>query len=103
MALPAPILQPSSPPPRPHAVPQPLVRSPIAEESIDGWCLRPTVRADGSFVVEQIPLTYEELVHPREGDVVTHSRLHALIVRLVVDVLVSWTKRHDDDLTVVDN
>jgi hypothetical protein len=41
-----------------------------------GWRYVKTVLPDGRAHYEQIPLTLEALLHPQEGDQVTHSDLH---------------------------
>src|SRR5688572_18666539 len=41
-----------------------------------GWRYVERVLSNGSVRVEQIPLTLEDVLHPQEGDQVTHSDLH---------------------------
>ena len=41
-----------------------------------GWRYVPHQLADGNWTVEQVPLTLEDLLHPEEGDQVTHTDAH---------------------------
>lgn len=41
-----------------------------------GWRYIERQGADGSLQIEQAPLTLEDVLHPREGDQVTHSEAH---------------------------
>ena len=38
-----------------------------------GWRYVRQDRDDGTYVTEQIPLTLEDVLHPEEGDQVTHN------------------------------
>ena len=41
-----------------------------------GWRYLQREGEDGALVVEQVPLTLEDVLHPQEGDQVTHSEAH---------------------------
>ena len=41
-----------------------------------GWRYVRHERPDGSYEIEEVPLTLEDLLHPEEGDHVTHSEAH---------------------------
>jgi Uma2 family endonuclease len=87
-----------------------------------GWRYIRRTRPDGLVALEQVPLTLEDLLHPEEGDHVTHSRDHerfrkyianVLEARLqgdpsavvLIDVRVAWDipelKPHGPDIAVV--
>lgn len=87
-----------------------------------GWRYVECVLADGSVRLDQIPLTLEDVLHPQEGDQVTHSDVHqriciylfnvfsglvAALPGAVVlhDVRVAWDvpglKPHGPDLAVI--
>lgn len=87
-----------------------------------GWRYVSRRRADGTEEIEQIPLTLEDVLHPWEGDQVTHAEAHerrctylydVLTTRLAVDrtavvlkdVRVAWDipdmKPHGPDLAVI--
>ena len=87
-----------------------------------GWRYVERVLPDGRVHVDQIPLTLEDVLHPQEGDQVTHSDLHqricvylfnvfrgllAAMPSAVVlhDVRVAWDvpdlKAHGPDLAVI--
>lgn len=87
-----------------------------------GWRYVEQLQPDGRVVTEQVPLTLEDVLHPREGDQMTHSDLHqriciylynvfrgllAAIPSAVVlhDVRVAWDapelKAHGPDLAVI--
>lgn len=100
--------------------------SPTESERVDdflyGWRYVEQRLPDGSTRFEQIPLTLEDVLHPQEGDQVTHSDLHqriciylfnvfrgllAALPSAVVlhDVRVAWDvpglKGHGPDLAVI--
>jgi Uma2 family endonuclease len=52
-----------------------------------GWRYVHHPQPDGSTTVEQVPLTLEDVLHPEEGDHVTHSRDHERFRVYLVDVL----------------
>jgi Uma2 family endonuclease len=52
-----------------------------------GWRYVRRDRADGTYVMEQAPLTLEDVLHPQEGDQVTHSDAHQRRRRYLVNVL----------------
>jgi putative restriction endonuclease len=87
-----------------------------------GWRYHERILPDGRVIVEQDPLTAEDVLHPLEGDQVTHSDLHqriciylynvfrgllATMPSAVVlhDVRVAWDmpdlKPHGPDLAVI--
>src|SRR3954469_16795205 len=51
-----------------------------------GWRYVETVLPDGSVRCEQVPLTLEDVLHPQEGDQVTHSDVHQRICDYLFDV-----------------
>lgn len=59
-------------------------------------CFRPHLRADGKLVVEEIPLTLEALLDPREGDEVTQDPLHHRVLGPLDDTLRRWLERSPD-------
>ncbi|MCS6938071.1 MAG: Uma2 family endonuclease [Roseiflexus sp.] len=52
-----------------------------------GWRYVERTAPDGSVTVEQVPLTLEDVLHPQEGDQVTHSDLHQRICVYLYNVL----------------
>ena len=52
-----------------------------------GWRYLQREGEDGSLVVEQVPLTLEDVLHPQEGDQVTHSEAHQRRCIYLYDVL----------------
>jgi len=40
----------------------------------------------------QVPLTYNDMLHPEEGDIVTHTPLHHRICAYVVAVIEAWAR-----------
>jgi Uma2 family endonuclease len=52
-----------------------------------GWRYVERIAPDGSVTFDQIPLTLEDVVHPQEGDQVTHSDLHQRICAYLYNVL----------------
>jgi colicin import membrane protein len=52
-----------------------------------GWRDINRQRPDGTIEWEQIPLTLEDVLHPREGDVILESSRHDRNVRYLADVL----------------
>jgi Uma2 family endonuclease len=52
-----------------------------------GWRYVRRDQADGAYVMEQTPLTLEDVLHPQEGDQVTHSDAHQRRRRYLVNVL----------------
>lgn len=41
-----------------------------------GWRLVSTTQPDGSVVVEQVPLTLDDVLHPQEGDIIPERSIH---------------------------
>jgi Uma2 family endonuclease len=107
------------------ATPREAVPASEAEQTVPfpyGWRYVERTRPNGSIVIEQVPLTLEDVLHPQEGDQVTHSDLHqricvylfnvfrgllAAMPSAVVlhDVRVTWDvpglKGHGPDLAVI--
>ena len=54
------------------------VAAPEADPFAHGWRFVDRVQPDGTVIVEQVPLTADEALHPQEGDQVTESTLHHL-------------------------
>jgi len=52
-----------------------------------GWRYVRCDREDGAVVMEQVPLTLEDVLHPQEGDQVTHSDAHQRRRRYLMNVL----------------
>jgi Uma2 family endonuclease len=52
-----------------------------------GWRYVRRERDDGVVVMEQVPLTLEDVLHPQEGDQVTHSDAHQRRRRYLMNVL----------------
>jgi Uma2 family endonuclease len=52
-----------------------------------GWRYVRRDQADGTYVMEQAPLTLEDVLHTQEGDQVTHSDAHQRRRRYLVNVL----------------
>lgn len=79
------------------AVEPPLVSGRKAAAGHDpfryGWRERREIAADGSERLDWIPLSYRDLLDPREGDVVAESTIHRRVVESVADVL---TRRYQD-------
>ena len=67
-----------------------------------GWRYRQSFDADGLLVVEQIPLTVEDLLHPQEGDQVTHRAEHQRRRRYLCDIFEAQL-RHDPTAVVLDD
>jgi colicin import membrane protein len=51
-----------------------------------GWRYVQRELPDGNLVVEQLPLTLEDVLHPEEGDQVTHSAAHQRRIRYLCNV-----------------
>jgi Uma2 family endonuclease len=67
-----------------------------------GWRSMRRDRADGTYVMEQVPLTLEDVLHPQEGDQVTHSDAHQRRRRYLVNVLEAQLA-HDPTAVVLDD
>jgi colicin import membrane protein len=65
-----------------------------------GWRYVEHRRPDGTLEVEQVPLTLEDVLHPQEGDQVTHSNKHERRSRYLCDVL-ERQLRHDPTALVL--
>jgi Uma2 family endonuclease len=52
-----------------------------------GWRYLQRERDDGTLEIEQVPLTLEDVLHPQEGDQVTHSEAHQRRCVYLYDVL----------------
>ena len=62
------------------AATQPLDRYPY------GWRYVQRMLANGVIVTDQVPLTLADVLHPQEGDQVTHSDLHQRICTYLYNV-----------------
>jgi Uma2 family endonuclease len=67
-----------------------------------GWRYVRRDQADGAYVMEQAPLTLEDVLHPQEGDQVTHSDVEGLRRRYLVNVLEAQLA-HDPTAVVLDD
>lgn len=67
-----------------------------------GWRYRQSLGADGALVIEQLPLTLEDLLHPQEGDQATHRAEHQRRRRYLCDVF-EGQLRHDPTAVVLDD
>jgi len=67
-----------------------------------GWRYVRRDREDGNFVMDQIPLTLEDVLHPEEGDQVTHNDAHQRRRRYVCNVLEAQLA-HDPTAVVLDD
>ena len=65
--------------------------APEADPFPHGWRFVDRVQPDGSVIVEQVPLTADEALHPREGDQVPESTLHDLWRSYLRDVFRAQT------------
>jgi Uma2 family endonuclease len=64
-----------------------------------GWRYVRRDNPDGTYVMEQVPLTLEDVLHPQEGDQVTHSDAHQRRRRYLCNVLEA--RLADDPAAVV--
>lgn len=67
-----------------------------------GWRYRQSVDVHGVLVIEQIPLTVEDLLHPQEGDQGTHRAEHQRRRRYLCDVF-EGQLRHDPTAVILDD
>lgn len=67
-----------------------------------GWRYVRRELPDGGFFTEQVPLTLEDVLHPEEGDQVTHSSAHQRRIRYLGNVF-SARLRHDPNAVVLDD
>jgi Uma2 family endonuclease len=67
-----------------------------------GWRYVRHKHADGTESIEQVPLTLEDVLHPQEGDQVTHSDAHQRRRRYLCDVLEAQLAR-DPTAVVLDD
>ncbi|MEW5986892.1 MAG: Uma2 family endonuclease [Chloroflexota bacterium] len=75
-----------------------LERPPIAEEQqtipddpyVYGWRDVPHILASGEITWKRIPLTQEDILHPRLGDFQVHTDLHQQLCTYLYYVLVAW-------------
>lgn len=63
------------------------------EQAVEEYVFRPALGPDGEVTVEQLPLTLELLLHPREGDKVTQSNPHARMLHPLFDALRRYLER----------
>ena len=77
-----------------------------ADEALDpyryGWRYVRHDQADGTYVIEQVPLTLEDVLHPQEGDQVTHSDAHQRRRRYLVNALEAQLA-HNSTAVVLDD
>ncbi|MFO0810786.1 MAG: Uma2 family endonuclease [Gemmataceae bacterium] len=92
---------------------------PAADPFAIGWRNVRHTHADGTTVVEQVPLTLQDALHPREEDEIVNSTLHSLVLTylcivarsrianipgglVLCDTKVLWAdgKHHSPDLAV---
>jgi len=52
-----------------------------------GWRYVQRSTPEGGLIVEQVPLTFDDVIHPQEGDQVPHTPLHQRICKYLVSVL----------------
>src|SRR5207249_11903065 len=52
-----------------------------------GWRYVRRPLPEGGEQIDQVPLTLDDVLHPQEGDQVTHSKHHQRICRYLVSVL----------------
>jgi len=67
-----------------------------------GWRYVRHDHPDGTYVMEQAPLTLEDVLHPQEGDQVTHSDAHQRRRRYLMNVLEARLA-HDPAAVVLDD
>ena len=80
----------------------PAQSPPLADPFRYGWRYVRRDRPDGTYVIEQVPLTLEDVLHPQEGDQVTHSDAHQRRRRYLCDVLEAQLA-HDPTAVVLDD
>lgn len=51
-----------------------------------GWRYVNRQTPEGGSITERVPLTYDDVLHPQEGDQVTHTPLHQRICKYLVSV-----------------
>lgn len=72
----------------------PVPRASEHDEQMAEECVfRPVLGPEGRVVVEQLPLTLDVLLDPREGDQVTQSNPHARILHPLFDALRRYLER----------
>lgn len=67
-----------------------------------GWRYVRRDNPDGTYVMEQVPLTLEDVLHPQEGDQVTHNDAHQRRRRYLCNVL-EMRLAHDPTAVVLDD
>jgi colicin import membrane protein len=67
-----------------------------------GWRYIRHELPDGGTRYEQVPLTPADLLHPEEGDQMTHSRAHQRVVRYLTDTIEA-RYAHDPSTVVMDD
>lgn len=67
-----------------------------------GWRYVRRDNADGTYVMEQVPLTLEDVLHPQAGDQVTHNDAHQRRRRYLCNVL-ETRLAHDPTAVVLDD
>lgn len=84
------------------ATPPPPSSAETDDPYLYGWRYVQHDLPDGNIVVEQVPLTLEDVLHPEEGDQVTHSAAHQRRVRYLCDVFEAQLA-HDTTAVVLDD
>ncbi len=82
--------------------PTPLDRSPGEDPFRYGWRYLEVARPDGGTDWEQVPLTLEDVLHPREGDVIPENSQQERDRRYLHDVFESRYADDDGVLTLSD-
>jgi Uma2 family endonuclease len=87
-----------------HTLPTAGAADPAAPDDPFGYGWRYVKRdlGNGAYTVEEIPLTLEDVLHPEEGDQVTHSEAHQRRVRYLCNVFASRLA-HDSSAVVLDD
>jgi Uma2 family endonuclease len=67
-----------------------------------GWRYVKRVRSDGEVEYEEVPLRAEDLLHPEEGDHVTHTPLHQRICTYIINVFEALLA-HDPSAVVLND
>ena len=67
-----------------------------------GWRYVQHDAGDGNITVEQVPLTLEDILHPEEGDQVTHSDAHQRRRRYLCNIFEARLT-HDSQAVVLDD
>src|SRR4051794_36848380 len=66
--------------------PAPPSQQPAPEPFEYGWRYVEQTQPDGTIRCDRVPLTLEDVLHPREGDVIPESKDHEIDCRYMADV-----------------